>query len=97
MEVVKGALDRLGEKYELIVMEGAGGAAEINLYDRDIVNVGTARLTRAPIILVGNIESGGVFASLYGTVALLPEDIRGNIRGFVINKFREILPSWNPG
>ncbi|OPY20497.1 MAG: cobyric acid synthase [Methanomethylovorans sp. PtaU1.Bin093] len=97
MEVVKGALDRLGEKYELIVMEGAGGAAEINLYDRDIVNVGTARLTQAPIILVGNIESGGVFASLYGTVALLPEDIRGNIKGFVINKFRGDPAILEPG
>ncbi|WP_367344086.1 cobyric acid synthase [Methanomethylovorans sp.] len=97
MEVVKGALDRLGEKYELIVMEGAGGAAEINLYNRDIVNVGTARLTHAPIILVGNIESGGVFASLYGTVALLPDDIRSNVKGFVINKFRGDPAILEPG
>lgn len=97
MKIVQGALDRLSENYELIVMEGAGGAAEINLYDRDIVNVGTARLTQAPILLVGNIESGGVFASLYGTVALLPEDIRSNIKGFIINKFRGDPAILEPG
>ena len=86
--VLRGALERLESEYELIIMEGAGGAAEINLYDRDIVNIGTARITNAPIILVGDIESGGVFASLYGTKVLLPEDVSRNIKGFVINKFR---------
>jgi adenosylcobyric acid synthase len=95
--VLRGALERLESEYELIVMEGAGGAAEINLYDRDIVNVGTARITGAPIILVGDIESGGVFASLYGTKALLPEDISKNIRGFVINKFRGDPAILEPG
>jgi adenosylcobyric acid synthase len=95
--VLKGALERLESEYELIVMEGAGGAAEINLYDRDIVNVGTARITGAPIILVGDIESGGVFASLYGTKALLPEDISRNIKGFVINKFRGDPAILEPG
>ncbi len=95
--VLRGALGRLESEYELIVMEGAGGAAEINLYDRDIVNVGTARITGAPIILVGDIESGGVFASLYGTKALLPEDISRNIRGFVINKFRGDPAILEPG
>ncbi len=96
-DVLRGALERLESEYDLIVMEGAGGAAEINLYDRDIVNVGTARITEAPIILVGDIESGGVFASLYGTKALLPEDISRNLKGFVINKFRGDPAILEPG
>jgi adenosylcobyric acid synthase len=95
--VIRGALERLESEYDLIVMEGAGGAAEINLYDRDIVNVGTARITNAPIILVGDIESGGVFASLYGTKELLPKDISENIKGFVINKFRGDPAILEPG
>lgn len=95
--VLKGALDRLWEKHDVIVMEGAGGAAEINLYERDIVNIGTARLTQAPIILVGDIERGGVFASLYGTVSLLPEDVRKNLKGFIINKFRGDIEILKPG
>ncbi len=87
-DILRGSLERLGSEYDVIVMEGAGGAAEINLYERDIVNIGTARLTDAPIILVGDIERGGVFASLYGTIELLPADVRANVRGFIINKFR---------
>ncbi|MCL7410468.1 MAG: cobyric acid synthase [Methanosarcinaceae archaeon] len=87
-DILRGSLERLGKEYDIIVMEGAGGAAEINLYERDIVNIGTARLTDAPIILVGDIERGGVFASLYGTIELLPADVRANVRGFIINKFR---------
>lgn len=95
--VLEGALGRLGNEHDIIVMEGAGGAAEINLYERDIVNIGTARLTQAPIILVGDIERGGVFASLYGTIALLPEDVRRNVKGFIINKFRGDLEILKPG
>jgi adenosylcobyric acid synthase len=95
--VLKGALERLYKEYDILVMEGAGGAAEINLYERDIVNIGTARLTQAPIILVGDIERGGVFASLYGTVELLPEDVRKNVKGFIINKFRGDIEILNPG
>ena len=96
-EVLEGALERLSRAHDIIVMEGAGGAAEINLYERDIVNVGTARLTQAPIILVGDIERGGVFASLYGTIALLPDDVRKNVKGFIINKFRGDLEILKPG
>lgn len=95
--VVDDALARLEETYDLIVIEGAGGAAEINLYDRDIVNIGTARSVRPPIILVGDIERGGVFASLYGTLALLPDDIRDLVRGFIINKFRGDYNILKPG
>ncbi|MDL2261840.1 cobyric acid synthase [Methanimicrococcus sp. OttesenSCG-928-J09] len=96
-EILSRALSKLDENYDIIVMEGAGGAAEINLYDRDIVNVGTARITNAPIIIVGDIERGGVFASLYGTYMLLPEDIQKNIKGFIINKFRGDPEILRPG
>jgi adenosylcobyric acid synthase len=95
--VLELALERLSVEYDIIVMEGAGAAAEINLYGRDIVNVGTARLTQAPIILVGDIERGGVFSSLYGTVALLPEDVQKNVKGFIINKFRGDMEILKPG
>ena len=95
--VVDDAIKRLEKTCDLIVIEGAGGAAEINLYDRDIVNIGTARSVRPPIILVGDIERGGVFASLYGTLALLPDDIRVLVKGFVINKFRGDYSILAPG
>ncbi|MFQ6055954.1 MAG: cobyric acid synthase [Methanosarcinales archaeon] len=96
-EAVQGALERLSDIYDIIVMEGAGGAAEINLYSRDIANLGVARLTKAPIILVGDIEKGGVFASLYGTLELLPSDIKKQVKGLVINKFRGDLDILKPG
>jgi len=86
--VVDRAIEELSREYDYIVVEGAGGGAEINLYDRDIANIYVARKLAAPIILVGDIERGGVFASLYGTVALLPADIRPLVSGLVINKFR---------
>jgi adenosylcobyric acid synthase len=86
--IVTGALDRLREAYDLVVIEGAGSPAEINLERYDIVNMRVARYAGAPVLLVGDIERGGVFASLYGTVALLPPSDQALIRGFVINKFR---------
>ena len=87
-EVVDRSIQELEKDYDYIVVEGAGGAAEINLFDRDIANIYVARYLHAPIILVGDIERGGVFASLFGTVQLLPEDIRPLVKGLVINKFR---------
>jgi adenosylcobyric acid synthase len=87
-EVVDRSIRELESEYDYIVVEGAGGAAEINLFDRDIANIYVARHLKAPIILVGDIERGGVFASLFGTVQLLPEDIRPLVEGLVINKFR---------
>jgi adenosylcobyric acid synthase len=86
--VVDRSLQELEKDYDYIVVEGAGGAAEINLFDRDLANIYVARRLQAPIILVGDIERGGVFASLFGTVQLLPEDIRPLVMGLVINKFR---------
>ena len=86
--VVTGALDRLRNAYDLVVVEGAGSPAEINLARYDMVNMRVARHADAPVLLVGDIDRGGVFASLYGTVALLPAKDRARVRGFIINKFR---------
>lgn len=79
---------RLVATYGQVVVEGAGGAAELNLYDRDIANTLLAQSLTIPVILVADIERGGVFAQVYGTFALLPEDIRQLVRGIIINKFR---------
>jgi adenosylcobyric acid synthase len=97
MSTVEGAYKRLCDSYELIIIEGAGGAAEINLYHRDIVNTGMARLAKPPIILVGDIERGGVFASIYGTLQLLPGDVKPLVSGLMINKFRGDMKLLEPG
>lgn len=88
LEQALAAYDRLKDEYGQVVIEGAGGAAELNLYDRDIANILPARRLRIPLILVADIERGGVFAQVYGTVKLLPDEIRPLVRGIIINKFR---------
>jgi adenosylcobyric acid synthase len=85
---VLSAYRRLEERFGQLVVEGAGGAAEMNLYDRDIANILLARALRIPIVLIGDIERGGIFAQMYGTVQLLPEDIRPLVKGIIVNKFR---------
>ena len=82
------AFERLQRRFGNVVVEGAGGAAEVNLYDRDIANIRLALALRLPGLLVADIERGGVFAQVYGTLALLPEEIRSLVKGVIINKFR---------
>ncbi len=86
--VVLAALADLRRRYDVVVCEGAGGAAEINLLTGDFANVPLAAAAGLPAVVVGDIERGGVFASLFGTWALLPDDLRGSVRGFIVNRFR---------
>ena len=97
LPVIKQAFDSLAAENDIIVIEGAGSPAEINLKQDDIVNMGLAKLVDAPVLLVGDIDRGGVFASLYGTVKLLDEDEQARIRGLVINKFRGDVELLRPG
>jgi adenosylcobyric acid synthase len=91
------SFERLKSRYGHVVAEGAGGAAELNLYDRDIANIQLAKTLRIPMILVADIERGGVFAQIYGTIELLPGDIRPLVKGIVINKFRGDPAIFMPG
>ena len=87
-EAVVGALADLRRRFDVVIVEGAGSPAEINLLDHDIVNLSVAAAAGLPAIVVGDIDRGGVFAALYGTVSLLPDGLREVVQGFVINKFR---------
>jgi adenosylcobyric acid synthase len=91
------ALDRLRESYDLVVLEGAGSCAEVNLMPHDIVNFRMAEYARAPVILVGDIHRGGIFAQLIGTLECLPQDCQDRIAGFIINRFRGDISLFQDG
>jgi adenosylcobyric acid synthase len=90
-------LARLREEYDVVICEGAGSPAEINLRQNDFVNMGLARQARLPVLLVGDIDRGGVFASFYGTLALLGREDQALLAGFVVNKFRGAESLLAPG
>lgn len=96
-EMIKGIYNDLSSENDIIVIEGAGSPAEINLRKNDLVNMGMAEISDSPVIIVGDIDRGGVFASLYGTYELLQESEKKRVKGVIINKFRGDIDILKPG
>lgn len=96
-EKITSVYQKLSEESDIVVIEGAGSPVEINLKTEDFVNMGMAKIANAPVILVGDIDKGGVFASLAGTMLLLDEEERKKVKGVIINKFRGSYKLLEPG
>lgn len=96
-DMLKQHFEELENKFDIVVMEGAGSPAEINLRDRDIVNMGMAELVDAPVLVIGDIDKGGVFASLAGTLLLFNDEEKKRVKGTIINKFRGDVEILKPG
>ena len=97
LPVVRETYESLAAEYDIIVIEGAGSPAEVNLREDDLVNMGMAAIADAPVLLVGDIDRGGVFAQLLGTIELLEPEERARIQGLIINKFRGDKTILDPG
>lgn len=95
--IVERAYQRLSESVDIVVIEGAGSPVELNLAENDIVNMGMARIADAPVVLVGDIDRGGIFAQLLGTLSLLEESDRGRVKALVVNKFRGDIALFKSG
>ncbi|MBN2040595.1 MAG: cobyric acid synthase [Spirochaetes bacterium] len=95
--VITEAYNKLSSNFDVIVLEGAGSPAEINLRENDVVNMGMAEMVDAPVLLVADIDKGGVFASIYGTIALLKPEEKERVKGVIINKFRGDVKLLEPG
>ncbi len=96
-DIVEAAYSCLAASYDLIVIEGAGSPVEVNLRDRDLANMRVAAMTKAPVLLLGDIDRGGLFASIIGTMALLSNGERRYVKGYVVNRFRGDLELLRPG
>lgn len=96
LEVIKGALDRLRASYDIVVIEGAGSPAEVNLQENEIVNMRIARMAEAPVLLTADIDKGGALASVVGTLELISREDRDRVAGIIINKFRGDLSLFQP-